>query len=138
MFSLTCNGASARTPWVTPGSNKGRRQFYCLTGSSPDRYLEMRAIRKAPRPKEHCGGEQQGCPPGAAENGFILSAPLHPSSESSSGLLWSLPTLFPHRHLMAGSKLGICQRNPTHELTPTAAPRSKEWMRWWQMREPST
>lgn len=133
VFSLTRNGASARAPWVTPGIIKGRQQFYRLTGSSPDRYLGVRAIGKAPRPKEHHGEGQRGSHPSAAQNGLILSAPLHPSSESSSGSLWSLPTSFPRRQLMAGSKLGVCEPNPTHELMPTNASRSKEWMCWWRM-----
>lgn len=133
VFSLTCMGASARAPWVTPGFVKGWGQFYCLTGSSPDGYLEIRAIGKALRPKEHCGRGQQGSNSRTAEDGSILPAPLHPSLESSSGSWWSLPTSFACRCLMAGSKLGICKPNPTHELMPTTVPRRKERMCCWQM-----
>lgn len=70
VFSLACNGASARAPWVTPGITEGRWEFYCLTGSSPDRYLEMRARGKALGPKEYCGGVRRGSRSRAAGDGI--------------------------------------------------------------------
>lgn len=66
-----------------------------------------------------------GSHPGAAEGGIILSAAPHHPSESPFGSLWHLPTLFPHSHVMAWCKLGICKPDPTHELMPATAPEAK-------------